>query len=238
MRRKFLLGGLVSLLVAVVFGFYGLGARPVASAAPESEGPSTSLGENTPFSFDASYIEACSCLLFCPCYFNSQAQHDYCRFNMAVVVRDGQAGEVSLKGARYWLAGDLGEHWGTEGKSPWLVITFDPSVTAEQRDALVKIYPVEWGDVQLDESEITWMIRGNEARARLANGNGEMVLERFGGDDGDKVVLDNVKYWAADTNNGFVLHKSKIHRWDGFGHKYEYSGRNAFTIRLQAKGTL
>ena len=57
---------------------------------------------------------------------------------MAVVVNDGNVGEVSLKGARYWLTGDLGDDFG-DGKTPWLVITFDPQVTQAQRDGLVKV---------------------------------------------------------------------------------------------------
>ena len=32
----------------------------------------------------ADYVEACSCHTFCPCYFNKQAEHPYCKFNMAV----------------------------------------------------------------------------------------------------------------------------------------------------------
>ena len=77
---------------------------------------------------------------------------------MAVVVNDGNVGEVSLKGARYWLTGDLGDDFG-DGKTPWLVITFDPQVTQAQRDGLVKvlgkIYPVEWDKVEFDESTFT-----------------------------------------------------------------------------------
>src|SRR2546430_5251119 len=30
----------------------------------------------------ADYVEACSCHLFCPCYFNKHAEHPYCEFNM------------------------------------------------------------------------------------------------------------------------------------------------------------
>jgi len=37
----------------------------------------------------ADYVEACSCHLFCPCYFNKHAEHPHCEFNMAVKVREG-----------------------------------------------------------------------------------------------------------------------------------------------------
>lgn len=206
---------------------------PAGAPAPEAAG--------TPWSVDASYIEACSCHSFCPCYFNKEAEHPYCQFQMAVRVNDGNVGNVQLKGTRYWLAGDLGDHWGKDNQFPWLVVTFDPSVTKEQRDALVKVllklYP-QPQKVDMDEAKISWSIREGVARASLANGKGEMVLERTAGADGGSVVLHNVKYWSASSNRGFVVYKSKVNRWDGFGQKFSHPERNAFTIRIQASGTL
>lgn len=233
MWRKVCLYGALCFLLAGTLGMKMYGAGPAAS---------TAAAAGTPWSLDVTYVEACSCYLFCPCYTNTHSSHDFCEFNIAGRVNDGSFGGVSLKDARYWLAGDLGHEWGTEGKSPWLVITFDPRVPQEQRDALVKIltkiYPVEWGNVKLDESKITWWIGRDQAWARLANGNGEMVLEPFPGANGDKIVLENIKYWTASKNHGFVFHKSKVHRWNGFGHEFSYSGRNAFTVRIEAEGTL
>jgi len=37
----------------------------------------------------ADYLEACSCHLFCQCYFNKQAEHPMCEFNMAVTCAKG-----------------------------------------------------------------------------------------------------------------------------------------------------
>jgi hypothetical protein len=48
----------------------------------------------------ADYVEACSCHASCPCYFNKQAEHPYCEFNMAVKVREGRSGNVDLGGAK------------------------------------------------------------------------------------------------------------------------------------------
>jgi len=225
----------VVLLSAVVLCVSSGGQMGSPQAATKAAG--------TPWSLDASYIEACPCHLFCPCYFNPNPEHPYCEFNIAVKVNDGKLGDVSLKGARYWLTGDLGKEFGPGRTSPWLVVTFDPSVTKPQRDALVKIltqkiYPWNWSGVNMDESAITWEIKGNIAQAKLANGKGAMVLERWVGNDGGPAVLKNVKYFGADKNDGFVMYKSKVHRWDGFGHKFEYSGRTGFTIRIQSSGTL
>ena len=89
----------------------------------------------------ADYMEACSAHLFCPCYFNKHAEHPHCEFNMAVKVRDGHSGKTNLTGAKYWLTGDLGDEWGTNKKGSWVVVSFDPSTTKEQRDALAPMIP-------------------------------------------------------------------------------------------------
>src|SRR6201988_5579087 len=73
----------------------------------------------------ADYVEACSCHLFCPCYFNKHAQHPMCEFNMAVTVREGHSGNVDLANTKYWLTGDLGDKWGTEKKATWVTVSFD-----------------------------------------------------------------------------------------------------------------
>src|SRR5260370_20325443 len=60
----------------------------------------------------ADYVEACSCHLFCPCYFNQHAEHPHCEFNMAVKVREGYSGNTDLAGAQSWLSG---RHWAAAG---------------------------------------------------------------------------------------------------------------------------
>jgi hypothetical protein len=227
----------VSLLV---IGGIGLStAVAERGAAQKAKAGPTSLGPEGEWSLNATYIEACSCHLFCPCYFNPHPEHPYCEFNMAVKINDGHYGTTSLKGVKYWLTGDLGDNFG-DGKTPWLIVTFHPDSTPAQREALGKIlskvYPVAWDKLQSDESDFTWEITGTQARAKLANGKGEMVLDRFKGNDGGKVVLHNVNYFGAESNDGFIMYKSKVHRYDGFGHKFEYSGRNAFVITIHSKG--
>src|ERR1700752_5457708 len=93
----------------------------------------------------ADYVEACSCHLFCPCYFNKHAQHPMCEFNMAVTVREGHSGNVDLANAKYWLTGDLGDNWGTEKKGSWVTVSFDRATTKAQRDALAPIILKTYG---------------------------------------------------------------------------------------------
>ncbi len=237
MSKKLSLFAVIVVLVATSLGFSGAAGQ---YGSGKSEKPKAAAGD---WALDATYIEACSCHLFCPCYFNPHPEHPTCEFNMAVKVNDGHYGGTSLKGVKYWLTGDLGETFGPGQKSPWLIVTFEPTTPKPQRDAIVKIltttvYPWQWGEVKFDESAFTWEINDTQAIAKLANGKGEMVLDQWKGNDGGKAVLHNVKYFGADSNDGFIMYKSKLHRYDGFGHKFEYSGRNAFVIRLRSKGAV
>ena len=190
----------------------------------------------------ADYVEACSCHLFCPCYFNKHAEHTMCQFNMAVHVRDGHSGETNLAGARYWLTGDLGDEWGTAKKGNWVVVSFDPSTSKAQRDALapiiLKTYGLAWGDLKVQEAPIEIRQSGDIVEAKLADGQwAYMKLQREPGVDGKGVVLKNVKYFDAAQNDGFQMYKSIEHRADVAGHQFSYADRNAFLITIVSQET-
>lgn len=190
----------------------------------------------------ADYVEACSCHLFCPCYFNKHAEHPYCEFNMAVTVREGHSGPVNLAGAKYWLTGDLGSTWGTQKKAKWVVVSFDPKTSKAQRDALapmiLKTYGLEWPELKVQEAPIAISRSGDIVEARLAGGKqAYMKLKREPGVDGKGVVLRNVKYFGATSNDGFEMYKSIEHKAAVAGHNFTYSERNAFLITIVSQDT-
>src|SRR5207247_9960038 len=150
------------------------------------------------------------------------ARDPTCEFNMAVQVKQGQAGSVNLAGSKYWLTGDLGDKWGTEKKGNWVVVSFDPSTTKAQRDALapiiLKTYGLEWGELKVQEAPIEIAQSGNIAEAKLGGGQmAHMRLQREPGADGKGVVLKNVNYFGAHSNEGFALYKSIDHSADVAG---------------------
>src|SRR5215471_9543782 len=185
----------------------------------------------------ADYVEACSCHLFCPCYFNKHAEHPHCEFNMAVKVRDGYSGTTNLTGAKYWLTGDLGDEWGTNKKGEWVVVSFDPATNKQQRDALapmiLKTYGLQWGELKVQEAPIQIDRTQGMVTALLGGGQqATMRLQREPGADGKGVVLRNVKYFGAQNNDGFEMYRSLDHSANVQGHKFSYSDRNAFLISI------
>ncbi len=206
------------------------------------------------FDMTASYIEACSCDMFCPCYFNtrstnhmSMGEHHmdehFCRANLVLKVDKGYYKDTKLDGAKVWLAADLGSDWST-GKDSWLVMNFDPSVSKDQRAALGDVLPqvysaIPWQKKTVDTAAFSWNVdtKTGVAHAKMNNGKGEVILERVKGDNSNhEVVMHNLKYWAAQSNDGFRMWKNKHEAFEGDGHKFSYDGTNGFLITIHFSG--
>jgi hypothetical protein len=191
------------------------------------------------WSLKASYIEACSCELFCPCYFNTHPDKDYCKFNNVIKIEKGHYGNVKLDGMKLWMAGDLGGDF-SKGELKSVYFTFEPSASQEQVDAALKvfakIYPAKFMDQGVDRAPIVWEKKGKTAYAKLGAGQAEVTLSVVTGNDGKSpVVIKNLTYWGAKKNNGFVMAKSK-HHYKGHQLDYAFDDANGFLIELESSG--
>jgi len=206
-----------------------VGHAQAKSAAPE-------------WSFNATIIEACSCTMFCPCYFStvpsghghgSMVDH-YCRFNMGYRVNQGTFGNVSLNGIKFWIAGDLGADFSKGAE--WAEITFEPSVKKEQRDAITTIvphvYPVTWKAFTIgQDAPIDWNATNDRAEARLNAGKAaEVVLRRNPGMTQEPVVIKNLRYFGAPRNTGFILMPNEVEAYRVGPKAFEFKGTNGFMI--------
>ena len=199
------------------------------------------------WSFNATIIEACSCPMFCQCYFNTKpAAHEghgamsehFCRANFAYKVNKGSYGDVKLEGVKFWLAGDLGGDF-SEGATDWVEATFDPSVTKEQRGAvaviLSHVYPFKWKSfkVAAEDATVSWQANKDRAEARLNGGkNGELVLRRYPGMSDDPIVIRNLRYFGAPRNEGFILMPNEVEAYRVGDKPFEYKGTNGFMITI------
>jgi hypothetical protein len=205
------------------------------------------------WALNATIIEACSCPMFCQCYFNDKpaahAGHDghaahggagqhFCRFNNAFRVNKGHAGGVKLDGAKFWVAGDLGGDF-SKGQMDWAVLTFDPAVSKEQRaaiaNALGHLYPVKWNSFSVaQDAEMEWAADAQRAVARLAGGKvAEVILRRPGSAMGTgPVVIQNLRYWGAPRNEGFVMMPNEVEAYRAGERPFEFKGTNGFMITI------
>jgi hypothetical protein len=236
---------LILAALSVVF-LFSVGATGSKNPAPE-------------WSMNASIIEACSCPMFCQCYFNAEpaahgggGMHEghagghYCKFNNAFKVNKGSYKGTSLDGAKFWVAGDLGGDF-SKGQMDWAVLTFDPSVTKAQRDGIAailgKLYPVKWNAFSIaDDAKMDWMSAKGAAHAALDGGKvAEVDLAGVQGMVGSEpVVIKNLKYWGAPRNSGFVLMPNKVEAYRAGDKAFEFKGTNGFmiTIDMNANDTM
>jgi len=213
-------------------------AAPGGGAAAEAD-----------WAFNGTIIEACSCPMFCQCYFASKpADHgpgcsmggepgSYCRGNNAFRTNSGHYGKVKLDGAKFWLAVDLGGDF-SKGEMQWAILTFDPSVTKEQREGirviLNRLYPVKWSsfDVAPDDP-IEWQATRDRALAKLNGGKtAEVVLKKNQGMTDDPIVIKNLRYWGAPRNDGFVLMQNEVEAYRSGAKPFEFKGSNGFMITV------
>lgn len=201
------------------------------------------------WSMNSTVIEACSCPMFCQCYFNAspaghhehaKGEEHFCKFNNAYKINSGKYGNVDLAGAKFWISGDLGGDF-SKGQMDWAHLTFDKAVTKPQRDGIMaiagKLFPVKWNSFTTGEGNIDkWEFNKDTAHATLDGGKtAEVKLKRFQGMTDEPVVIKNLRYWGAPRNDGFIMMPNEVEAYHVGPKAYEYHGTNGFMITLDLK---
>lgn len=194
---------------------------------------------------NATIIEACSCPMFCQCFFNTkpsshgghgEAEH-FCRFNNAFRVNKGNYGDTQLGDAKFWVSGDLGGDF-SKGQMDWAVVTFDPSVAKGQREGITailgRLYPVKWNSFSVGhDARMEWKAGKDSSVARLNGGKiAEVVLRRNPGMTDAPVVIKNLKYWGAPRNTGFILMSNQVEAYREGDKAFEFKNGNGFMITV------
>jgi hypothetical protein len=201
-------------------------------------------GEDMSGTYDirATVIEACSCPLFCSCYYNPEPTGGHhCEFNMAYKIEDGSHyGDLDLSGAMFWISGDLGSHFG-DGTAEWASVTFDKDTSEEQREAIgfwiSQVFPVEFeGGVTMGEDDIHWEDGAKEANASLASGNAAIKLKKVFDAHGNQANVQDTGYFGSHSNDGFWLAHSEHYRKGD--PSYEYKDKTGFMVTNRISGTI
>ncbi|WP_163338064.1 DUF1326 domain-containing protein [Desulfopila sp. IMCC35008] len=208
--------------------------------------PLLSASEGPDWHFNGTAIEACSCPMFCQCYFNTYpalhkseehgAEH-FCKFNMAYIINEGSYGETDLTGVKFWIAGDLGDSW-KDGEADWAVLTFQPGTTDAQKAgvaaALGHIFPISWQSfVVAEDAEIEWKANQERAEARLAGGDsGHIILNKWQGIDNKTGILTNISYMGSPRNTGFKMMPNELEAWKVGDKAFEFRGTTGFMITI------
>jgi hypothetical protein len=221
-------------LVAVCLSAAALAGAPAATSKPAPA-----------WSVNATAIEACSCPMFCQCYFNSEPaahQHGaeskhFCKANLAYRINRGNKGAVKLDGAKFWLANDLGADF-SKGQMDWVVLTYDKATSPAQREAIKEIvghiFPVKWNSFKEAEASIdTWQYDKNGAVAMMDGGKtAEVRLKRAQGMTDEPIVIKNLRYWGVPRHDGFVLMPNEVEAYRSGPNAFEFKGTNGFLITI------
>ena len=228
-------------------------AMALAGPGLALSGPSGPAAARTDWAANITAIEACSCPMFCQCYFNREpaahltgagheghggngAQH-FCRANLAYRINKGHQGATSLDGAKFWVVSDLGADFG-DGELDWAVLYFDKVLTPAQREAIGmlagKLFPVKFKSFQTAEAAIdTWQFDKDGAHATLDGGKtAEVKLRHFPGMNGGPVVIRNLRYWGAPRNDGFIMMPNEVEAYRTGPNAFEFKGTNGFMITV------
>jgi hypothetical protein len=198
------------------------------------------------WAMNATVIEACSCPMFCQCYFNTKpASHGgheghgggghFCKANLAYKVNKGHYGTAKLDGAKFWVSSDLGPDFST-GQMDWAVLTFDKALSPVQREGIMTImghmFPVKWKSFTTAEGSVDkWEFTKEEAHALLDGGkSGEVKLKKFKGMTDEPIVIKNLTYWGAPRHDGFVLMPNEIEAYRVGDKAFEFKDSNGFMI--------
>ena len=243
MSRTFL--ALSATLLGVLFSLTSAESQETKTTEPD-------------WSVNMTVIEACSCPVFCQCFFSGKppadgghAEHGagkarhYCRFNQAYKVNVGHFETIRLDGAKFWFAGDAGEDFALP-KLDWAILTFDSSVTKEQSNALLAILrnlrfyrPERWNSYEIGKSAaMSWSTTSDRAEASLDGGKtAEVVLRRLKGMNDGPVTLNNLKYFGYPRNDGFLLMPNEVEAYRVGGKAFEFMGSNGFmtTVEITSK---
>jgi Protein of unknown function (DUF1326) len=230
-RRNLAMSGALCLMLLALAA---AGARtPVRAASPD-------------WAANVTVIEACSCPMFCQCYFNTKpsahgghggdAKH-FCRANNAYKVNKGHYGTTNLDGAKFWVAADLGDDF-SDGEMEWAVLYFDKALSQTQREAIQtlvgQLFPVKWKALKTAEGSIDkWEFTKDGAHALLDAGKtAEVKLKAFPGMGGQPVVMKNLPYWGAPRNDGFVMMPNEVEAYRVGPNAFEFKGTNGFMLTL------
>jgi uncharacterized protein DUF1326 len=229
-------------LVAIALCFSVL-----AADTPKPESKAAAPAGEPAWHMNATAIEACSCPMFCQCYFNTApaGHHEhaaggethYCKANLAYKINHGKYGDVNLDGAKFWVVTDLGPDF-SKGQMDWAIVYFDKTLSKQQRDGIAAVvghlFPVKWNSLTTEEANIdTWTFDKHQAHATLDGGKtAEVKLKAMPGLGGQNPVIKNLIYWGAPRNDGFVLMPNEVEAYRVGPKAFEFKNSNGFMITV------
>ena len=189
------------------------------------------------YSLQGTLIEACSCNVNCPCWIGEDPDGGECYAIAAWHIDSGQVTGIDVSGrivvAITHIPGNvLAGNWE-------VVLLVDDHTSAEQRDALVKVFSGQLGGPLADFAQLIGTVKGVELvpiSHQVRGGTGtlripgvvEAEMEPYRGPDGSLTTLHNSIFSTVPGSPAWIAKASmnRVHL-PQYGLSWEYEGRNA-----------
>lgn len=208
-----------------------------ATYESESSLPSSS------WKIEGDYFEGCNCDVICPCIFMADPDEGFCDVIPAWHINRGTFDNVILDDlnvvAFFHAPGNMltGPKWK-------VVMYIDQRATAEQLDAITKIYSGQSGGffeaaknlfgevLGIKQSTIEFGVEGRRRWLRI-NDSLELDIEGIkGADQSREALIINPAFSAVPDSDLAVAHSTK-NIYNDFGFKWNNSGKNGFYCKFK-----
>ena len=212
----------------------------MSSAAAHQSG--TKLLSDT-WKIEGDYFECCNCDVICPCIFMADPDKGFCDVIPAWHINKGNFSGTSLDDlnvvAFFHAPGNM-----LNGPKWKVVMYIDQRATAEQTDAITKIFSGQSGGffgaaknlfgeiLGIKQVPMEFGIEGKRRWLRI-NEILDLGIEGINGADQNREALITNPAFSAVPDSDLVVARSTKYAYDDFGFKWNNSGKNGFYCRFK-----
>ncbi len=178
----------------------------------------------------ADYIDACSCDLACPCLFGGSPTRGYCKGATLVEIKEGHYGQVDLAGVTVLAVYNSGK---------WIKFFVSENATKAQTDAVVEFLPAAEGFFKApvrDLRNLPISVKRTKDKVTITTEGTRIELEQIRNADGEPIKVSGLpaKGFPGLPYLDHTQYKTVALTHDSEKEKFEFSGTNGFTARIDA----
>lgn len=184
------------------------------------------------WAIQADYTDACSCNVPCPCLFGGSSTHGFCRGTTLLEIEEGHFGQIDFAGVTVLAVYDAGK---------WVRFLVSENATKEQTDAVADYLIAVEGFFEAPQRDARKrpisVTRTDDTVTITAEGTRvEMTQVKSADGESIKTVGLPANGFPGVPFLGHTQYKTAALSHDSEMGKFNFSGSNGFTARINASG--
>ena len=194
---------------------------------PADEG----FSKNSAWSIKADYTDTCNCAPTCPCFFGSAPTHGHCQGITLVEINSGHYGNVRLAGIDVLAVYRGGD---------WIKFYVTDEADEAQTEAALKLLPAFEdffaSENVLEVKNVPISVERSAERMKISTPNTTAEIEIMKGKNGKPIKIENIPTPDFPTVPmlDHTQYRSVILKHEAADKRFEYSGTNGFTAKIEA----